>query len=201
MLRGASPWFCRSTVHEPYCKGFGSDSAVSSAPAAPCGSRVKARRQFGGREERRQGRGGGGATVNQRSGAVTVEIGFSGASASAGQEIAFYAKFNADLGWHVTAAAIAFDHPGIARQSSSPKPGACTTVRSRGWVHCCSNFRSKPAVLSCGANFPFSSAATPSARRRRQSRSNCRWRSNHSLLPRRSDDSLTPPTLRIPVQS
>jgi len=63
----------------------------------------------------------GGATVTLRSGALTVEIGFSAASAFAGQEIAFYAKFNADLGWHVTAAAIVFDHPGIARQSFEPE--------------------------------------------------------------------------------
>jgi hypothetical protein len=118
--------------------------------------------------------GGNGAAVTLRSGALTVEIGFSGASAFAGQEIGFYAKFHQDRG-HVTAASIAFDHPGIARQSFElPEANPITMVRSTDWVHCCSDFRSKPAVSYCRANFIFNSAATPFARRPRQSRSNCR---------------------------
>ena len=64
---------------------------------------------------------GNGAAVTLRSGALTVEIGFSGASAFAGQEIGFYAKLHLDRGWHVTAASITFDHPGIARQSFEPE--------------------------------------------------------------------------------
>jgi hypothetical protein len=58
-----------------------------------------------------------GVAVTLRSGALSVEIGFSSAKAFAGQEIGFFAKFHLELGWHVTAASIAFYHPGIARQS------------------------------------------------------------------------------------
>jgi hypothetical protein len=66
------------------------------------------------------------AAVTLRSGALTVEIGFSGAKAFAGQEIGFFAKFKLDGVWHVygnplpgayAATSIAFDDPGIARQS------------------------------------------------------------------------------------
>ena len=60
---------------------------------------------------------GGGAAVTLRGGALTSEIGFSGATAFAGQEIGFYAKFDLQPGWHITTVAIAFDHPGIAHQS------------------------------------------------------------------------------------
>lgn len=60
---------------------------------------------------------GRGATATLRSGALTVEIGFSGAKAFAGQKIGFFAKFTMEPGWHLTAASIVFDHPGIARQA------------------------------------------------------------------------------------
>jgi len=68
----------------------------------------------------------GPAAVTLRSGALTVEIGLSGARAFAGQEIGFYARFTLEPGWHVygeplpnayTAASITFDDPRIARQS------------------------------------------------------------------------------------
>ena len=61
-----------------------------------------------------------------RSGALTVEVGLSGARAFAGQEISFSAKFKLDSGWHVygtplpaayTATSITFDDPKIIRQS------------------------------------------------------------------------------------
>jgi hypothetical protein len=70
--------------------------------------------------------GAGVAAVTLQSGALTVEIGFSGANAFAGQEIGFFAKFKLEPGWHVygtplptvyTATSIAFDDPGIVRQS------------------------------------------------------------------------------------
>jgi hypothetical protein len=61
-----------------------------------------------------------------RSGALTVEIGLSGARAFAGQEIGFFAKFQLEPGWHVygtplpdpyTATSITFDDPRVIRQS------------------------------------------------------------------------------------
>jgi len=66
------------------------------------------------------------AAVTLRSGALTVEIGFSGAKAFAGQEIGFFARFKLEKGWHVygtplpiayTAASVSFDDSRIARQS------------------------------------------------------------------------------------
>ncbi len=64
--------------------------------------------------------------ITLRSGAVTVEIGLSGAQAFAGQEIGFSAKFTLEPGWHIygsplsppyTATSISFDDPNIIRQS------------------------------------------------------------------------------------
>ena len=61
-----------------------------------------------------------------RSGALTVELGLSGAKAFAGQEIGFSAKFTLEPGWHIygaplpgdyTVTSIAFDDPKIIRQS------------------------------------------------------------------------------------
>ena len=66
------------------------------------------------------------ATVVLRSNALTVEIGFSGGKAFAGQEISFFARFKLEPGWHVygaplpdayTATSITFDDPRIVRQS------------------------------------------------------------------------------------
>jgi len=66
------------------------------------------------------------ARVTLRSGAVTAEIGLSGAKAFAGQEISFYANFNLESGWHVygtplpnayTSTSITFDDPKIISQS------------------------------------------------------------------------------------
>jgi hypothetical protein len=64
--------------------------------------------------------GSGAAVVTLQSGTPTVEIGFSSASAFAGQEIGFFANFHLEPGWHITAASITFDHPGIVRQSFEP---------------------------------------------------------------------------------
>ncbi len=64
--------------------------------------------------------------ITLRSGAVTVEIGLSGARAFAGQEIGFSARFTLEPGWHIygsplpppyTATLITFDDPNIIRQS------------------------------------------------------------------------------------
>jgi hypothetical protein len=76
--------------------------------------------------------GEGAAAVTLRSGALTVEIGFSGAKAFPGQEIGFFANFKLEPGWHVygtplptayTATSIAFDDPGIpASPLSFPRP-------------------------------------------------------------------------------
>jgi hypothetical protein len=69
---------------------------------------------------------GDAAAVTLRSGALTIEIGISGAKAFAGQEIGFFARFKVDPGWHVygtplpgayTATSVAFDDSAIARQS------------------------------------------------------------------------------------
>jgi hypothetical protein len=64
------------------------------------------------------------ATVTLRSGALAVEIGFPSATAFAGQEISFFAKFKLDPGWHIYGtASIVFDHPqSPANPLSFPKP-------------------------------------------------------------------------------
>ena len=65
-------------------------------------------------------------TVTLRSGALTVTIGLSAATAFAGQEIGFLAKFALEPGWHVygaplpegyTATSVTFDGPAVAHQS------------------------------------------------------------------------------------
>jgi hypothetical protein len=64
-------------------------------------------------------------TVTLRSGALTITIGLSAATAFAGQEIGFLAKFALEPGWHVygaplpegyTATSVTFDGPAVARQ-------------------------------------------------------------------------------------
>jgi AhpC/TSA family/Disulphide bond corrector protein DsbC len=64
-------------------------------------------------------------TVTLRSGALTVTIGLSAATAFAGQEIGFLAKFALEPGWHVygaplpegyTPTSVTFDGPAVARQ-------------------------------------------------------------------------------------
>jgi hypothetical protein len=76
-------------------------------------------REFGASDE-------GAAAIALQSGALTVEIGLSGAKTFAGQEIGFFAKFKLEPGWHVygaplpaayTATSITFDDPKIVRQS------------------------------------------------------------------------------------
>jgi hypothetical protein len=71
------------------------------------------------------------AAITLQSGALTVEIGLSGAKAFAGQEIGFFAKFKLESGWHVygtplpgwyTATQISFDDPKIIRQSFTLPP-------------------------------------------------------------------------------
>ena len=69
--------------------------------------------------------GQGAATAKLNNGPLTVEIGLSAAEAFAGQEIAFFAKFRPEPGWHVygnpvpeayTAASITFEEEMVARQ-------------------------------------------------------------------------------------
>ncbi len=66
------------------------------------------------------------SAITLQDGALTVKIGLSGAKAFAGQEIAFFAKFQLEPGWHIygtplsaayTAAQVIFDDPNIIRQS------------------------------------------------------------------------------------
>ena len=133
--------------------------------------------------------------VTLRSGALTVEIGLSGAKAFAGQEIGFFAKFKLEPGWHVYGTPFQTRTrpcrsistiPKIVRQSfelPEARPMEIAALNEtlpvysgsfQGWVRCCSNFQSKRAIPCCLANSVFSSAATPSARRQRLFRSNCR---------------------------
>jgi hypothetical protein len=64
------------------------------------------------------------AAVTLHSGALTVEIGLSGAEAFAGQEIGFFAKFSLNPGWHIyDSTSIAFDDPKVVRQSFEFPPG------------------------------------------------------------------------------
>ena len=71
-------------------------------------------------------RGVDASAVTLPCGALTVEIGLSGAKAFAGQEIGFLAEFKLEPGWHVygaplpeahTPTSITFDDPKIIRQS------------------------------------------------------------------------------------
>jgi peroxiredoxin len=71
-------------------------------------------------------------SVNLQSGALTIVIGLSTATAFAGQEIGFFAKFAVEPGWHIygapmhegyTATSVTFEGPAIVRQSFEP-PGA-----------------------------------------------------------------------------
>ena len=71
-------------------------------------------------------RAGDSATITLHNGALSVEIGLSGAKAFAGQEIGFLAKFQLEPGWHVygaplpaayTALSITFEDPKVTRQS------------------------------------------------------------------------------------
>ncbi len=70
--------------------------------------------------------GAGAGVVKLTSGALAVEIGLSSATAFAGQEIGFFARFALQPGWHVygaplpeayTPTSIAFDDPKIVQQS------------------------------------------------------------------------------------
>jgi peroxiredoxin len=65
-------------------------------------------------------------SVNLQSGALTIVIGLSTATAFAGQEIGFFANFALETGWHIygaplldghTATSVTFDGPPIMRQS------------------------------------------------------------------------------------
>lgn len=71
--------------------------------------------------------------VAVRSGALSVEIGFSSARAFAGQEVGFIAKFALEPGWHIYAAplpekytpvSIVFDDPKVIGQSVEFPPAA-----------------------------------------------------------------------------
>jgi hypothetical protein len=57
------------------------------------------------------------SAITLQDGALTVKIGLSGAKAFAGQEIAFFAKFQLEPGWHIYGAEVVFDDPNIIRQS------------------------------------------------------------------------------------
>jgi Disulphide bond corrector protein DsbC/AhpC/TSA family len=68
----------------------------------------------------------GAPTVTLQSGALEVQIGFPSAKAYAGQEVAFFARFALQPGWHVygspissgyTATSITFDGPNVVRHS------------------------------------------------------------------------------------
>ena len=85
--------------------------------------------------------GEGAPVVTLQSGALTVEIGLSGAKAFAGQEIGLLARFKLEPGWHVygaplaapyTATSIAFDDPKIIRQSFELPEARPTEIGSPG---------------------------------------------------------------------
>lgn len=76
-----------------------------------------------------------------RSGAVMIELGLSGPTAFAGQEIGFFAKFTIESGWHIygepladsyTPASISFDDPKIIRQSFHLPADAVTKIAVLG---------------------------------------------------------------------
>jgi len=76
-----------------------------------------------------------------RSGAVTVELGLASASAFAGQEIGFFAKFGIEPGWHIygeplpasyTPTSVVFDDPKIVQQSFQLPADALTTLTVLG---------------------------------------------------------------------
>jgi hypothetical protein len=81
------------------------------------------------------------AEITLQNGALTVKIGLSGAKAFAGQEIAFFAKFQLEPGWHVygtplpaayTAAQVVFDDPNIIRQSFALSHAEPTMITALG---------------------------------------------------------------------
>ncbi len=135
--------------------------------------------------------------ITLRSGAVTVEIGLSGARAFAGQEIGFSAKFTLEPGWHIygsplpppyTATSITFDDPNIIRQSFRACRRQSRWRSPRSAKRCryiAARFKELGSLLlkypiDAGkdqryrANSVFSNAATRYANRRRWSGSNCR---------------------------
>lgn len=73
----------------------------------------------------------GAPAVTLRSGAITVAVGLASATAFAGQEIAFFAKFAVEPGWHVYGSSVAapyiptavtFDDPKVVHQSFQLPP-------------------------------------------------------------------------------
>jgi hypothetical protein len=83
----------------------------------------------------------GAPIVTLRSGALTVDVGLSGAKVFAGQEISFFAKFTLQPGWHVygtplpeayTATSVGFEDPKIIRQSFELPPAAPMRIAALG---------------------------------------------------------------------
>jgi len=75
--------------------------------------------------------GSSAATVTLHSGPVSVQVGLSSATAFAGQEVGFFAKFTVQPGWHVygdsvpapyTPTSVAFDDPKVVNQSLQLPP-------------------------------------------------------------------------------
>lgn len=67
----------------------------------------------------------GAAKTTIQSGPVSVQIGLSGATAFAGEEIGFFANFTVEPGWHVyDTASVEFDDPAVIRQSAEFPPAA-----------------------------------------------------------------------------
>lgn len=82
-------------------------------------------------------------TVRVHSGAVTIEIGLASATAFAGQELGFFAKFAIEPGWHTygtplpegyTATLVAFDDPKVIGQSFELPAATPTKTASLGEI-------------------------------------------------------------------
>ena len=80
-------------------------------------------------------------TVTLESGALAVQIGFPSAKAFAGQELAFFARFALQPGWHIygeplpsgyTTTAITFEGPSVADQRLELPPAEMRNIPSLG---------------------------------------------------------------------
>lgn len=83
------------------------------------------------------------ATVRLQNGAVVVEIGLASATAFAGQELGFFARFSIEPGWHIygtplpegyTATSVMFNDPKVIRQSFELPAATPTRVASLGEI-------------------------------------------------------------------
>ncbi len=82
-------------------------------------------------------------TVRLKSGAVTIEIGLASATAFAGQDLGFFAKFSIEPGWHTygtplpegyTGTSVTFDDPKAIRQSFELPAATPTKIASLGEI-------------------------------------------------------------------